>query len=196
MWCGIGWRGGKGRLCQPTAVVHRALEQWLGQQVDRRLVSTFFLGPVASWARWLTGPNGLLGRWPPGLGGHRASAPLSLRVVAQRAGRSYLLPDPGPGGDQASEQSAALSQVGSHFVAPVPVAPSRPSLVPAGGAGRVGLGDLGRERTEKDGEHRPGGDMPDPFQQGGPLKRTKPVYYHPPGEKPLRSCRACSGSSS
>ena len=45
--CGIGWGGGKGRRLNLLQSFIGPLEGWLDQQIDRRLVRTFFLALAA-----------------------------------------------------------------------------------------------------------------------------------------------------
>ena len=104
----------------------------------------------------------------PGPGRHCAPAPLPVRVAPERIGRPRHLPGPGPGRDQAAQQSAALFQVVPHALGEVSLATGEPGAYPAGGSRRVGPSHLGRERAGEAGKHRPGGVVPGPLQQGSP----------------------------
>ena len=122
------------------------LDQWLDQQIDRRLVRTFFLA-LAAIVRLRHSQVG---------------------TAAERIGRPRALPGPGPGRYQAAQQSVALSQVVPNTLGEVSLAKGGPGAYPAGGSGRVGPGHLGRKRAGETGKYRPGGVVPGPLQQGSP----------------------------
>ena len=121
------------------------LEQWLDQQIDRRLVRTFFLALVAI-VRLRHSRSGLL---------------------LSELGSHILSPAQAPAGTKRLS-NLLRSPKWSHTLLEEFLRHRAEQSLSHLAAGRVGLGHLGRERAGEAGKHRPGGIVPGPLQQGGP----------------------------